>query len=240
MPSFKTFAQFQKKAQEAQQAGAASEEKEAAATPAAAVPAAAAPAPAVAAPKPAAPKPAAPKPAAPKPAAPKPAAPKPAASPPKADAPAAPAAGDAKAASPDGSGLCLGMRIQVVRLQARPELNGLVGKIVSFDEERSRWQIELDNGGGQKLFKANNLEPTDQEAPSPPATGSATPSSPASPSGAATGQPKSGYPSSDVAAVPKATVARSKAADEFPDDDEGFVQGIEQCLKESDIMWDDY
>merc|ERR1719414_2647569 len=62
--------------------------------------------------------------------------------------------------------LKIGMKVKVCGLQARPELNGLQGVLTFFDEQRSRWQVELTDGGGAKLFKAANLEQhiTDDEA----------------------------------------------------------------------------
>ncbi|CAE7939610.1 unnamed protein product [Symbiodinium necroappetens] len=54
--------------------------------------------------------------------------------------------------------LRIGLPVRVKGLQARPELNGLEGVLTFFDDQKSRWQVELKNGGGAKLFKAANLE----------------------------------------------------------------------------------
>eukprot|EP00933_Yihiella_yeosuensis_P075120 TRINITY_DN84322_c0_g1_i1.p1 TRINITY_DN84322_c0_g1~~TRINITY_DN84322_c0_g1_i1.p1 ORF type:complete len:267 (-),score=69.82 TRINITY_DN84322_c0_g1_i1:45-845(-) len=207
--------------------------------------------------------------------------------------------------------LKIGMMVRVKGLQARPELNGLEGVLTSLDEARSRWQVELKNGGGAKLFKAANLEQvlSDQDAleilkgrskvplisepkvvaedshqneppnvaaeeasaarkplisstqgaqksflassinrantaegPSAAAIAAAAAlakggrKNPEKASDASAGT-SAGYPSGNAAAQ-AVSVEASETTDE--DDDEAFVRSIEHCLKECDVMWDDY
>merc|ERR1711948_46143 len=57
--------------------------------------------------------------------------------------------------------LKLGMCVRVCGLMARPELNGLEGVLTMWDDKKSRWQVELKNGDGAKLFRPVNLEEYD-------------------------------------------------------------------------------
>ncbi|CAE7561596.1 unnamed protein product [Symbiodinium sp. CCMP2592] len=177
--------------------------------------------------------------------------------------------------------LRIGLPVRVKGLQARPELNGLEGVLTFFDDQKSRWQVELKNGGGAKLFKAANLEHyiSDKDAleilksvPSKePVRPPVTPAAPAKampsetvpePAAAQPDAPKSflersrygkaeGPSAAAVAAAtavakggkaPGAPLANDDQSDTtLPDeDDEAFVRSIEQCLKECDVMWDDY
>eukprot|EP00408_Alexandrium_pacificum_P064772 CAMPEP_0171176572 /NCGR_PEP_ID=MMETSP0790-20130122/11804_1 /TAXON_ID=2925 /ORGANISM="Alexandrium catenella, Strain OF101" /LENGTH=230 /DNA_ID=CAMNT_0011641465 /DNA_START=60 /DNA_END=752 /DNA_ORIENTATION=- len=192
---------------------------------------------------------------------------------------AAPAAEAAPPPVKSDEPLKIGMKVKVCGLQARPELNGLEGVLTSFDEQRSRWQVELKNGGGAKLFKAANLEQhiSDEDAldilkgrKAGPATGAARAGAmgaapaPAAQGAAAEapnqeldgrdtrqkahldGGAKYGTGDGPSAAAVAAAAAIAKggkvtsAEGEEEDDDEAFVQSIEQCLKECDVMWDDY
>ena len=52
----------------------------------------------------------------------------------------------------------LGSRVRVVGLQARPEFNGKVGRVYSFDNEKGRAGVHLDNDDGPGLWvKPSNL-----------------------------------------------------------------------------------
>lgn len=204
--------------------------------------------------------------------------------------PKPPASGDAPAEA-----LRVGMKVKVRGLQARPELNGLEGVLTLFDSQRSRWQVELRNGGGAKLFKGANLEqyiddedaldilkgkgPAVSKGPAAGAMGAAgAAASTAATNGAAQGPAYDkaldargsparrgeagskygvgGGPSAaavaaaaavakggelpSAAPAPAATNGDSPAQPEEDEDEEGFVRSIEQCLKECDVMWDDY
>jgi len=61
------------------------------------------------------------------------------------------------APSKDGSamGLIVGSRVRVHGLIARPDLNGLHGTLVDFDEEEGRWRVRFDDGAGKLLWPAN-------------------------------------------------------------------------------------
>mmetsp|Transcript_56299 Transcript_56299/g.112891 ORF Transcript_56299/g.112891 Transcript_56299/m.112891 type:complete len:176 (-) Transcript_56299:51-578(-) len=61
------------------------------------------------------------------------------------------------AAPAAGAELRPGVRVRLADLQARPDLNGTVGTIASFDTAKERWAVNLSNGDGTKLFKAANL-----------------------------------------------------------------------------------
>lgn len=171
--------------------------------------------------------------------------------------------------------LRLGLRVMISGLQARPELNGLVGKLTAFDEERGRWQVELEKGGGRKLFKAANLQPApaDDEAldilrGSSSASQVTEASSRETPTTRTGGKGSShaeglkyetalgsrsfprgvygvgGTPSPAAVAAARALATGHSVVEKDPemyeDDDEAFVASIERCLKESDVMWDDY
>jgi len=191
----------------------------------------------------------------------------------------------------EGGALRLGMKVSVCGLQARPELNGLVGTLTHFDDTRGRWQVDLINGGGSKLFKAANLQqhitdddalnilkgassapavrgprpagamgaqvsthPTDEAAQKAPAASETQGSSTR-----AFGQRLATSDGPSVAAVAAAkslaqgqTTAEADVSSSSPtvpggtgpedeqDDEEAFIRSIEQCLKECDVMWDDY
>ena len=51
-----------------------------------------------------------------------------------------------------------GLRVRLVGLQARPELNGLAGTLVSRDAATGRWAVALVDGSGTKRIKRANLE----------------------------------------------------------------------------------
>eukprot|EP00930_Biecheleria_cincta_P075073 TRINITY_DN62269_c0_g1_i1.p1 TRINITY_DN62269_c0_g1~~TRINITY_DN62269_c0_g1_i1.p1 ORF type:complete len:183 (-),score=32.26 TRINITY_DN62269_c0_g1_i1:59-583(-) len=55
--------------------------------------------------------------------------------------------------------LRVGMRVELVGLQARPDLNGTTGNLKSYDATKERWAVQLDSGEGVKLFKAANFKP---------------------------------------------------------------------------------
>ena len=62
----------------------------------------------------------------------------------------------------DGSGECgfndlLGKRVRVHGLKARPELNDAVGRVYSFDHDKGRAGVHLDNGGPGLWVKPCNL-----------------------------------------------------------------------------------
>merc|ERR1712048_703600 len=52
-----------------------------------------------------------------------------------------------------------GTRVCITDLKAKPELNGVEGTLVAFNADKARWQVQLDNDLGSKLFKEENLEP---------------------------------------------------------------------------------
>ncbi|CAJ1343257.1 unnamed protein product [Effrenium voratum] len=178
--------------------------------------------------------------------------------------------------------LRVGMWVRVKGLQARPELNGLEGVLTTRDEEKSRWKVELKDGGGAKLFKDSNLEPyiSDQDAldilrapakeerPAPPAPAAAAAPAPERPAPSPDLEPQledlsrpksfleqsrqaaaegpSAAAVAAAAAVAKGTKLSPAQGDDTsevstaPEDDEAFLKSIEQCLKECDVMWDDY
>ena len=53
--------------------------------------------------------------------------------------------------------LCQGMRIQLHGLLTQSDLNDAVGCLKHFNASGARWAVELDSGGGVKLFKASNF-----------------------------------------------------------------------------------
>lgn len=62
-------------------------------------------------------------------------------------------------------GLRKGACVRLAGLQARPDMNGMLGNLVDFDEEKGRWAVKLNQQSqGTKLFKATNLV----EVPSAP------------------------------------------------------------------------
>mmetsp|Transcript_107379 Transcript_107379/g.346777 ORF Transcript_107379/g.346777 Transcript_107379/m.346777 type:complete len:242 (-) Transcript_107379:98-823(-) len=155
--------------------------------------------------------------------------------------------------------LRVGMSVRVVGLMGRPELNGLEGVLSAFEEARSRWKVDLVNGVS-KLFKDTNLERyvpeknaleemkervqsaqeaarNNQRLANPPASG---------PNRVVDSRDESeSAPLNTSAAVEAAqhNGAAKATAPLFPreqDDDDAFLRSIEQCLKECDVMWDDY
>lgn len=58
-------------------------------------------------------------------------------------------------------GLSPGVKVRLVGLTGRPELNGTRGSLVAFDDSKGRWQVRLENEKTPKLFKPDNLEPAD-------------------------------------------------------------------------------
>lgn len=65
----------------------------------------------------------------------------------------------ARAAVGKVSGFAPGAGVRLRDLSARPELNGQEGILVAFNEDKGRWQVQLKDGFGNKLFKEQNLEP---------------------------------------------------------------------------------
>lgn len=163
----------------------------------------------------------------------------------KAPEPAAPAEATAsfpsRPAQGDEAALCVGAPVRIVNLVARPELNGLEGVLTMFDEKRSRWQVELSNGSGAKLFKAGNIERRQRSGDAldalrerAKAPARAQRAAPASASGPAQAIPET------TAGGPLASQAPSAHTFAPEEDDAEFVRSIERCLKECDVMWDDY
>ncbi|CAE7037175.1 unnamed protein product [Symbiodinium natans] len=121
-------------------------------------------------------------------------------------------------AKPQQEELRIGLPVRVKGLQARPELNGLEGVLTFFDEQKSRWQVELKNGGGAKLFKAANLEHyiSDQDAleilKSKPVIKEAKEPAraPVAPSAPATATPSEAAPEPTGAGAPKSFLERSR------------------------------
>mmetsp|Transcript_12637 Transcript_12637/g.20927 ORF Transcript_12637/g.20927 Transcript_12637/m.20927 type:complete len:181 (-) Transcript_12637:3-545(-) len=141
--------------------------------------------------------------------------------------------------NPDAS-LRKGMKVQVIGLQARPELNGLRGVLASFDEEKYRWKVDLEQGGS-KLFKIANLEEikiSPRSAPEPKVSIAKSDVGDVS-SQTSVAKAEKTPSMSQGKATPDTTASDlGSVADE--EDEEAFVRSIEQCLKESDVMWDDY
>lgn len=70
-----------------------------------------------------------------------------------------------------------GCRVMVVGLTAKPQYNGLLGTVVSWDASKSRAGVQLDNGAGAGLLlKPGNLVPGAQTPPV--AAANATPGQP--------------------------------------------------------------
>ena len=57
------------------------------------------------------------------------------------------------------STICVGTRIEIIGLQKRPDLNGVVGTCVGYDQTEQRWYVEVLVGESMKRFrlKTNNL-----------------------------------------------------------------------------------
>mmetsp|Transcript_39045 Transcript_39045/g.125516 ORF Transcript_39045/g.125516 Transcript_39045/m.125516 type:complete len:234 (-) Transcript_39045:306-1007(-) len=55
-------------------------------------------------------------------------------------------------------GILPGILVRLEGLKARPELNGLFGRAIKFDEKKERWQVCLVEHGDM-LFKVENLVP---------------------------------------------------------------------------------
>merc|ERR1712129_238000 len=51
-----------------------------------------------------------------------------------------------------------GVRVRLLGLEAKPELNGIKGVLESFNVDKERWAVALEGGKGSKLFKEANLE----------------------------------------------------------------------------------
>jgi hypothetical protein len=51
----------------------------------------------------------------------------------------------------------VGMRVEIFGLNSRPELNGKIGRAVSFESKRGRYAVELQSGGEKLALKAANL-----------------------------------------------------------------------------------
>lgn len=63
---------------------------------------------------------------------------------------------NAMAQASSSSGISPGTRVEIGGLQARPELNGQRGEVVSWEAEESRWKVRMDDGTG-KMFKTQNM-----------------------------------------------------------------------------------
>merc|ERR1711879_726956 len=50
-----------------------------------------------------------------------------------------------------------GATVAIIGLQSKPELNGKHGKLISFNFQNERWNVEIEDGVGMKAFKASNL-----------------------------------------------------------------------------------
>lgn len=59
--------------------------------------------------------------------------------------------------STNGSALGQGVKVKVIGLQVRPELNGLQGTVVDYDRASGRWQVRLDGNTRPQLFKTSSL-----------------------------------------------------------------------------------
>jgi hypothetical protein len=51
----------------------------------------------------------------------------------------------------------IGQHVVLQNLQAHPEMNGKVGKVTSFNQERRRFLVLVEGGGGEKLLKSTNI-----------------------------------------------------------------------------------
>jgi len=56
-------------------------------------------------------------------------------------------------------GILPGILVRLEGLKARPELNGLFGRAIKFDEKKERWQVCLVEHGDNMLLKVENLVP---------------------------------------------------------------------------------
>ena len=54
----------------------------------------------------------------------------------------------------------LGSRVVINGLVAKPELNGRTGTAVSFDDDKGRYSVELDDTSSSLMIKPCNLLPT--------------------------------------------------------------------------------
>mmetsp|Transcript_108213 Transcript_108213/g.328906 ORF Transcript_108213/g.328906 Transcript_108213/m.328906 type:complete len:548 (-) Transcript_108213:264-1907(-) len=64
------------------------------------------------------------------------------------------------AAPASAGGLAEGAQVRLRNLQARPDLNGQLGTLASFERDRGRWQVRAEGASGVHLIKEENLEPT--------------------------------------------------------------------------------
>ena len=51
-----------------------------------------------------------------------------------------------------------GARVALIGLQAKPELNGATGVVMSFSEATGRYAVQLDTGGEPVMVKEANLK----------------------------------------------------------------------------------
>ena len=70
---------------------------------------------------------------------------------------------DAQVAKPDAAGadtvaLEVGARVRLAGLRSKPELNGKLGKIKSFDAAKGRYNVVLEAAGSTLQVKASNLK----------------------------------------------------------------------------------
>lgn len=91
----------------------------------------------------------------------------PSAGPPSSYSPAS--AAPAASATNGSSNFYPGSRVVLGNLKSVPELNGVYGTII--EQKGDRWQVKLDNNQGEKLLKANNLQPVNGSDPSVAAAG---------------------------------------------------------------------
>mmetsp|Transcript_15113 Transcript_15113/g.32577 ORF Transcript_15113/g.32577 Transcript_15113/m.32577 type:complete len:178 (-) Transcript_15113:46-579(-) len=130
------------------------------------------------------------------------------------------------APAPSKEPLRLGQSIRIVGLQARPELNLVEGVLAGFDEERQRWKVELATGTA-KLFKEANIEAyTPQKDPMERLR-------------AMKGRMARRSEPAESPTLKPIPVSRELFPVEL-DDDIGFLKSIEQCLRESKVMWDEF
>ncbi|CAE8635335.1 unnamed protein product [Polarella glacialis] len=64
--------------------------------------------------------------------------------------------------------LAAGMRIRVIGLSSRPELNGREGTLLELDESIDRWNVAMDDGSGLSLRPVNLEQASDQCYPCSP------------------------------------------------------------------------
>lgn len=146
----------------------------------------------------------------------------------------------------------LGMTVRVKGLKGRSDLNGTIGVLSRLDAEKHRWQVELRGHGGPKLFKFGNLEAFSDERDALESLRDRTTMSRSSPpEGDHHNNPLGVEKNSVVGPGPNVAILGCKpqavveqtARKIFPqeqDDEAAFIKSIEQCLKECDVMWDDY